>query len=1069
MKPKYSRFLRTAFPSLVIIPAMAQFASAAVIAPDGFGNVLITSTDSGANHILVAAPQPAGQHEIRFDSGTSLTPDGAASIDLRVLAAGTSSYKITLGTGSAINGGANAGITTAGAGGTAANLVVNATGSISGASGILGGAGLITVTNDSSITGTVGAGINSTGTIDLINNFGHSVTGNTNGVVGTGVGSFIGNYGTITGQNSDGVVVGDSATINNWTTFNFPIGAIFGGRIVGSDDGIFAGDNLKVLNQELGSITGTLNAGIYAGDNANITNDRGASITGGDAGIDAGDGLVLNNAGTITGQTSAGVYAGADSQITNSGTISGNGAGISTAVAAVGPVEGGASAIEIVAGENTTITNSGTIISSGDAGIRVLDSLDDSPKGGEVFAGEGEVFGPAGTFFTLNNSGLVQGVGAAFLGGLSDDTLNLNYGSQMIGDVIGGGGIDTINFGSGLSSPGAVGNYIQGDVIGFDSINKASGGVALIGLPGDPLYNVTSDSINITGGGLYINADIAGYTGAKATINAGGAALGGTGLWNANINVTGFGGFSAGSIPINLDFNPGNAVGAVTITGDVVHASTSFIRYDFVPQGGATDFIRQTGVGNTYDMGGGYVRLSATNNNRVLRNGSYVIVQSDEAILGTVQNTPSIQFNQNVSNSDTGFVGSQARFGGSDNQNTVLGNYFSNVAINGKQIELTVLHDFSRLATSSNAAAVGNALDASINSLNPIAQDFIAALDYSDLGTVQATLSGLAPDTTFAPTLAVGSGNYRLNRLVQDHLATTRTADGTSRSYVGSYSAPESAPAPQPRSSGRGNVWGTASYSWNNLDSNTSDNFDGEDAAFTAGVDYRVAPDFLLGLVLDGSTGDYDYSGGNSDVNSFRAAIYGTYGKPTGFYSDFLLGYGTHSMDQNRYAGPLLRQINSDTDADSFQAMLTAGYTMQAGNIKHGPYGGLEYQKIDVDGYKQGGAFPIGVDGYDVDSFRLLAGYRVEGSFDKFTPYASVAYAHEFQDDNFSTSASIPGGAQFSATGSGFESAILISVGTSYSFTPDLSMNVGYHGEISVDGGSGADSNGASIGLNYEF
>ncbi len=85
--------------------------------------------------------------------------------------------------------------------------------------------------------------------------------------------------------------------------------------------------------------------------------------------------------------------------------------------------------------------------------------------------------------------------------------------------------------------------------------------------------------------------------------------------------------------------------------------------------------------------------------------------------------------------------------------------------------------------------------------------------------------------------------------------------------------------------------------------------------------------------------------------------------------------------------------------------------------------------------------------------------YRAEAEYGAFTPYVSVAYAHEFEDDQLNTTATLPGGATFGLNGSGLESAILISLGTDYRFTSDLSMNVGYHGEISV-GGDGTDSHG---------
>jgi uncharacterized protein with beta-barrel porin domain len=578
-------------------------------------------------------------------------------------------------------------------------------------------------------------------------------------------------------------------------------------------------------------------------------------------------------------------------------------------------------------------------------------------------------------------------------------------------------------------------------------------------------------------GGLYINGNINAEDGVSQTIfTTNGVAIGGTGIWNTDVRIN-TGGISAGAIPINLDVAPANSVGQVTITGPVTHQVGSFIRFDVIPgtavnNGVNSDLIRQTGGGNVYTLNGADLRIASTNNNLAIRNGTYTVVDSDANIVG-VPGARSVQLNRNVSLADNGFIGSEVQTfltggtGAANNMNTVLANNFSNLVVVGSDLQLTINHDFSSLATNTNAAAFGNALDASVASPNAIVQDFIAALDNSDLATVQATLNGLSPEATFASTVALVSGNYRLNALVRDHLALTRAGGDTMRMNVGSYSSSAPASAPVMQNAGIGNVWGAVSYAWKDIEGDFGNDFDGEEASFTAGVDYRVSQDFLIGLVLDGSTADYDFNGGGSDVESLRAAIYGTYGQPTGIYVDFIAGYGTHDFDNNSNGG-LLGNINGDTDAESFQAALTVGYAMQSGCVKHGPFGGLEYQNVDVDGYTQGGLFPIAVDSYDVDSFRLLGGYRVEADYGRFMPFASVAYAHEFQDDRLNTTATIPGGAGFGVSGSGLESAILISAGANYALTESLTLTGGYHGEIAV-GGDGTDSHGASLGLNYAF
>ena len=1035
MKRKFKRNVKS-LPLAVTIAMSATCASfAATIMPDGFGNVLITAGDSGANNIVVPAGQPAAfsPFEIRFDPNTFLTPTTAASIDIQDTAA---IYTVNMGAGSSIDGGTNDGIT------SVANLLtVNASGgSISGANAISGGpGGTIVVVNDTDIIGTAGAGINSTGTVEVTNNFLQPtdivslIRGTTDGVVGTGNNSIISNFGFINAQGGDGIRVGDSATVSNLDVMDsISFNTIFSGQIDAQNNGVVAGDGLLLTNENLGQITGTDGNGITAGDNAEIINFLDGNIFGGNDGVNAGTALSLTNDGTITSDTGNGIsaFGGGNTVITNSGTID--------------ATSGNDGVIILNHAPGDIINNSGTIT----GGV----------NGVEFFNGSGGV---------LNNSGTITGGTRSIFGSSNDETLNLTGSSTLQGDVDGAGGVDTIAFGSSTLAPGNTGNSISGNITNIDSITKDGGGVALIGLPGDPLFTVNADTITVLpgGGGLYINGNINAEDGvSQSTFTSNGVAIGGTGTWNADVFVN-TGGISAGAIPINLDADPTNAVGEVTITGGVVHQPGSFIRFDVDPNTGNTDLINQTGAGNTYTLNGADLRIASTDNNRVIQDGTYFVVESitGEEIIGNFGNV-TVQLNPNVNAADTGFIGSQVdqtATGASNNSDTVLAiftNPFVGVGPGSALAGFTIRHDFSSLVTDPNAAAFGNALDASVGSANAIDQDFIAALDFSDLATVQATLNAASPTASFNNAKAIISGNYGLNRRVQQHLASSRVTGNN----VSSYGADHSTSA-----NNCGNVWGSLSYSSKDIDSSSGNDFDGEESSFTAGIDFRVGPNLLLGILADGSTADYDFNGGDSDTDSFRAAIYGTYGQGTGIYVDFLAGYGTHDADISRNGG-LLGTLRSSPDAESFQALLTVGYAMQSGSVKHGPFIGAEYQDLDVDGYTQNGAFPLAVDGYDVESLRLLVGYRLEMSAGKFSPYASVAYAHELEDDDIDTTATLPGGAGFGVSGSGLESSILISLGTNYAISDSLNLNIGYHGEISVDS-DGIDSHGAQIGLNFSF
>jgi len=963
MNPSHLWYRHAALPALALLPLITQFSEAAVIATDPEGNITVSSGNVPASTILASggtSPSPL----VLIQAGAILTGDAGLRVGARVSApnysldnsgflsgadegifvevAASPTINITNRAAGVIEGGTD-GIYFDGNGGTVTNFGIIR--GLSGSDGIEGFDNL-TVINSGQISGQ--AGIFADDLLDVTNLSGGTIStvpGSNEAAIEALDFALIDNYGTILSTGAEGIFVADVADIFN------------SGRIEGATSGILALDFLSVLNEQGGVIIGNSGFGVDAGDDAEIFNDAGAEIRGGFGGISLQDFGYVDNDGSIFGNGGDAIRLGTNGEVFNTGLIDGT--------------------TGIVAFNGSVITNSGTI--------------------------------------RTNAIG-----GNAFSGGPGDDDLFLNAGSLIQGNVLGGGGINTITFDGGQTSPTAAVNVIRGSVTDFATITKNGGGLALIGAVADvgSGLSITADVININSGALYFNADITGATVPKTTINAGGAAVGGTGVWNANLNVLANadpavppGGFSAGAIPIHLDVNPENAVGAVAITGNVVHSPNTFIRQDIVSDapiidGINSDIIEQIGAGFTYNVTGVNLRVASTNVNRVFTPGTYIIIDSDEAIIGfPAFGTVGVQFNANTP--DTGIV-AQPLQGGTfpaDFQNSVLTTRFLTLGLEdgGTNLVMNIDYAFGALpGLTGNAAAFGGALDfqaglAGTGTLPANQQDFIAALAFSDLAAVQDTLASLNPEGQFALVAGIINSNYRLHRLAENHLANARSGGGQmiQESLPPMTDAkggmiPGGTTTRMLGGGGRGHVWGSFSYDTQDFESATSiDDFDGETGAFTAGVDYRVAPNFLLGVMLDGSKSDYDYQSASAEVDSFRVAAYGTLGGTMGLYSDFLVGYGRHDLDLRRQLGGIAAgtSSNASADADSFQALLTFGFAMGTEQIKHGPFAGLEYQKVDVDGFTQGGPVPINVDGYDVDSLRGLIGYRVNANMGTFRPY----------------------------------------------------------------------------------
>lgn len=313
--------------------------------------------------------------------------------------------------------------------------------------------------------------------------------------------------------------------------------------------------------------------------------------------------------------------------------------------------------------------------------------------------------------------------------------------------------------------------------------------------------------------------------------------------------------------------------------------------------------------------------------------------------------------------------------------------------------------------------------------------------------TTSRELGGPPYSSTLGFTSTLVNGNSRLHRLIQKHLAGIRSH------------GPEIAET---------NAWGSLSYDGQDFESaSRSDDFDGHSNSITAGIDWFVGTQLILGVLVDGSNGDYDAQTSGSEIESHRAAVYGTWGTGRGLYSDFLLGYGDHALDYTRLVGGILAASLADsTDADSLQALWTAGYSMGDERVKHGPFAGFEYQHVNVTGFTQSGFLPVKISGYDLSSLRALTGYRADANFGTFRPYASVAYAHEFDDWRNRTTTSF-GGVPWRVTGNGQSSVFLVTVGTGISFSASLSLDLGYRGEYAAS--DNLTSHGVSVGVNHSF
>ena len=1090
MKPTRNRFTRH-LPAAIIVVASLQSAHALVLVDDSQGNFTITNPQTSSDSILAnGGLDPL--NTVLVGSGVTLKGDAMANAVLNINTAG--SYTVT-------NNGSLSGTNHDGINSTLAITVENngtiAGGTTSGKQGIetLGGSeitnnvdGTISGTNDAirftsgggmvdnhgSITGINGnysdgisgkfsdlevkndglisgnhKGINAGDSLDLNNYVGGNITGNNGEGVYAGEDAGINNYDRISSSQTDGVRVGDNSTIHNYTSYT------------GEDGTIEASITGGTGEENSGS-------GVYASDNLILTNDYLSSITGngkGGDGVHAGYHLDLTNDGLVKSNDSDGIYTGNQADITNNshGLITGSNNGIYINDNGTQGEDSGAS----------LITNHGTI-----------EGLD----GDGIYA---DAYNQ-----TVTNDGTIYGNEYAIDLGSDLDIVNLNRGSEIDGDIdLGNNGEDTINFGAGKTSPEGTSNVVYGNIYGVNTINKDGTGAAFVGDPGDE-YSVYTNNINVYQGELYINGDVSvpGRGDGNTQINVYGGEIGGVGTWDADINVQGsdiwmatpfaatlatplialpplVGVLSPGGTPINVADDVNDAIGDLVVNGNVTMSPDSIYRFETNPSGSHQDFLQLTGEDHVFTAGGATFEISPIDRNAPIKDGSGIIIETDADLGGNTTHNAgfgSIALYQSTNTPDTGLFQAQ-----SNPTHPIIVDFFTLApSEDGTDVVASVEHDYGNYGHTRNEKAAGAMLDGLVDGATGDVADLLAAMDFSDAATTEATLAALDPASYLATAAALAHSNYGLHRTVETHNAAVRSDSGEVVAAPAPAPSAKGGMAPAPVASGCAgttNVWGSFSYDW--LDVNGSGGQSGDVASFTAGIDFLVAQNFRLGLVAQGETSNWDGSNRNdSSIDTFRIAGYANWGAATGWFVDALVGYNNSSVDQSRAVsiGNVLGRQSSNYDADGWQGLLTVGNniaTSSAGNFA--PFIGVEMQSLSTDSFSTSGALPVGINSVDIDSVRGLVGVKWDMQVaQNFKTYASVAYAYEFEDNAADTRVSF-GGGSYRAYGGDPGDAVLVSAGLRWNVATCTTLDLGYRGEFSTN--DGVDSNGVNVGVNYSF
>ncbi|WP_417541959.1 autotransporter-associated beta strand repeat-containing protein [Methylophaga thalassica] len=791
----------------------------------------------------------------------------------------------------------------------------------------------------------------------------------------------------------------------------------------------------------LGSGALTLDGGTLQ-TTASFTSSSGTTLgaSGGSFSIDAG--TTLTQSGNISGsgsltKTGEGtlVLSGSNNTFTG-GTVVADGRLIALdggAIAKAGNITNNA-IVEFQIGLNASeyhygqISGTGSLIKSG-AGNVVLNGNNTYTGGTTISEGILSIGGTAGSITgdILNNgelrllrtndytfAGDISGTGSVsnYLSGTTTLTGNNTYsgityirdGILQIGD---GGTSGTLGTGNVTNNSALVFN--RSDDSGYAGVISGTGAVTKEGAGNFNLTgtNTYTGATTVNAGILSVNGSISNST---TTVNSGGT-LGGTG--------------TVGDVFINGGtFAPGNSIGTINVSGNVDFSGGG--NYDVeVDAAGNSDKIVATGSAT---LNSGIVNVKAAP-------GTYAYA-TDYTILTTSGGLGGTTFDS--VNADLAFLTPTLSY---DANNVFLKLTRNDVS-------------FNDVASTRNQQAVAQAVDSNINDLSSLVSQITPL---SSLAARQAfdSLSGVQHSNNQLVSRSVSS---QFNKLLLNH---------GSQSASGSMAFNAQSPKATGYNSGSASQlveargWWTQGFgSFNKIDdTNNARGADYQTTGLALGFDVDWN-DFVIGVAGSYARTDVDPYSGNSTIDSYQAAIYGSWQQDK-LYVNASVGLGLHQVDASRTVimGSSVSTAKADYDSFDINSTIETGKDFALGaDTTLTPFAGVSYLYNTRESFteKGAGSANLKVDKENDESLQTSIGLRVSHNIQMknnrvLTPVASIAYVHEHMDSVTEVDARFNGvpSSSFVVEGPDLDrDRLQLSLGISGELTSSTRLVLGYYGEF---------------------
>ena len=650
---------------------------------------------------------------------------------------------------------------------------------------------------------------------------------------------------------------------------------------------------------------------------------------------------------------------------------------------------------------------------------------------------------------TLTIGGVISGGGSVQQSGTGTTVLTGNN-IYIGGTTINAG---TLQLGNGGTSGNIVGNVInngslvfnRSDAFTFGGVISGTGSVQQNGLGTTVLGSDNSyrGTTTVNAGSLIVDGSIASV---ETLVNANGL-LGGKGFIGGNV-------VSSGIV------SPGDSPGTLHVSGDYTQNSNGTLRIEVAATTPGQFDVLQVG---------GHASLGGTL--QLIRLGNFQLQVGDKLTFLTARRGVSGSFStlENPFISNT-IVKAQI---------TILPNAIELVGTQGS---------FTEAACNPNSLAVAKALDSAVG--DPRAAALISFLNTQPLNQLCGDFELIAPEgmsSIYSSGFSVQNVQAdNLNRRMSNVRAGSTgfssagfTMNGVTPSYSSGLAGPTGAEgktgpsvlAPVPEN--RWGVFATGLGEFTHVaGTDGASGFNLQTGGVTVGVDYRVCPNFAVGLLAGYAHTNADLvNNGNLDVNSAKFGLYAT-AFTGGFYLNSAVTGGWSDYDSHRTA--LGGTASGSTDGGDFNVLVSGGYDWKTGNLTIGPTASFQYNYLSFNSFTESGSLaPLKYNDQDTDSIRTAFGMKATYDWKVgnvlVRPELRLAWQHEYGLSAYPIAAGFANGAGSSFTVSGPKigrDSLLLGAGAAVIWSDRIATYIYYDGELAR---TNYDSHNISGGIRITF